>query len=268
MSSSDEMRQKARATWSAGNWDDFSNRIASVGTNVLDRIGVKQGDVLLDVGTGSGGTIAVPAALRGATVTGSDVTPELFEHARRRASEAGVEIEWIEADAQDLPFGDASYDVVTSTFGAMFAPDHQRAAAELVRVCRPGGTIAMTTWVTDGFVGEMFKLNGRYMPPPPPGMGTPPQWGSADHVNEMFEAAGVTPDISRESITFEFKSVEDAVDAYSDFGPMVVARAMLEPQGKWDEFIDAFAGLLESFGVQDDDGLHLASPYFLITVTR
>ena len=94
---------------------------------------------LLDVGTGSGGNVAIPAALRGATVVGCDVTPELFEHARRRAAAAGVEVEWVEADAQDLPFADASFDRVTSTFGAMFAPDHLRAAAELVRVCRPGG---------------------------------------------------------------------------------------------------------------------------------
>jgi ubiquinone/menaquinone biosynthesis C-methylase UbiE len=121
--------------------------VEPVGVLVLDRIGVEPGMDLLDVGTGSGGTVAIPAALRGATVVGCDVTPELFEHARRRAAAAGVEVEWVEADAQDLPFGDASFDRVTSTFGAMFAPDHTRAAAELVRVCRPGGRIAMTTWV-------------------------------------------------------------------------------------------------------------------------
>src|SRR5206468_1222153 len=120
------------------------------------------------VGTGTGGTIAIPAAQRGAKVVGSDVAPELFEHARRRAAEAGVEVEWIEADAQDLPFDDARFDRVTSTFGAMFAPDHARAAAELARVCRPGGRILMTTWVNDGFVGEMFRLAGSFMPPPPP----------------------------------------------------------------------------------------------------
>lgn len=139
MSVAEEFRRRARATWAAGDWDGFSRLVEPVGGLVLDRIGVEPGTDLLDVGTGSGGTVAIPAALRGATVVGCDVTPELFEHARRRAAAAGVEVEWVEADAQDLPFGDASFDRVTSTFGAMFAPDHLRAGAELVRVCRPGG---------------------------------------------------------------------------------------------------------------------------------
>src|ERR1700685_4437077 len=174
MGVAEEFRQWARATWAAGDWDSFSGLVEPVGTLVLDRIGVEPGMDLLDVGTGSGGNVAIPAALRGATVVGCDVTPELFGHAQRRAAEAGVEVEWVEADAQDLPFGDASFDRVISTFGAMFAPDHFRAAAELVRVCRPGGRIAMTTWVNDGFVGELFGLTGSFMPPPPPGGEAPP----------------------------------------------------------------------------------------------
>src|SRR5882757_7552625 len=151
MSAADELRQRARTTWAAGDWDSFSRLVAPVGAEVLERIDLEPGMELLDVGTGSGGTVAIPAAQRGARVVGSDVTPELFEHARRRAAEAGVEVEWVDADAQDLPFDDASFDRVVSTFGAMFAPDHTRAAAELVRVCRPGGRIAMATWANDGF---------------------------------------------------------------------------------------------------------------------
>src|SRR4051812_7522543 len=119
MSTQDELRQRARATWSAGNWDNFAAMISAVGQTVLDRINVSDGQTLLDVGTGSGGTISIPAALRGAAVTGCDITPELLEHARRRADDAGVDVEFVEADAQDLPFADASFDVVTSTFGAM-----------------------------------------------------------------------------------------------------------------------------------------------------
>src|SRR5208282_2141406 len=120
---------------------------------------------------------------------------------------------------------------VISTFGAMFAPDHARAAAELVRVCRPGGTIAMTTWVTDGFAGELFKLTAAFMPPPPPGVQAPPLWGVETHVDEVFEAAGATAAISRESVGFVFPSVEEAVTRYADdFGPFVSARAALEPQ--------------------------------------
>ena len=129
----------------------------TVSGGTLSGIGTTAGSVTV----GSGGTIAIPAAQRGAHVVGVDLTPELLEHARRRAAEAGVEIEWVEADAQSLPFADASFDRVLSTFGAMFAPDHARAAAELVRVCRPGGLVAMATWANDGFPGGLFKLTGR-----------------------------------------------------------------------------------------------------------
>jgi SAM-dependent methyltransferase len=269
MSAADEFRQRARATWAAGDWDSFSRLIAPVGALVLERIDLEPGMELLDVGTGSGGTVAIPAAQLGAKVVGSDVTPELFEHARRRAAEAGVEVEWVEADAQDLPFDDASFDRVISTFGAMFAPDHARAAAELVRVCRPGGRIAMTTWAADGFPGELFKLNGAFMPPPPPGVEPPPLWGVGAHVEEVFDAAGATATIARETVDFEFQSVEDAVQHYADdFGPFLMARAALEPQGRWDEFIAAFADLVRRFNGADDGTAKIRSDYFLIGVER
>jgi SAM-dependent methyltransferase len=221
---------------------------------------------VLDVGTGSGGTIAIPAAQRGARVVGSDITPELFEHARRRAAEAGVEVEWVEADALDLPFADASFDRVISTFGAMFAPDHRRAAAELVRVCRPGGRVAMTTWANDGFAGELFKLSGSFLPPPPAGVQPPPLWGVESHVTDTFGAAGARPAIERETVVFEWPSVEAAVREYAeDFGPFVAARRSLEPQGRWDEFLHAFTALVERFDV-GDGGARIGVDYLLITI--
>ncbi len=249
----EELRQRARATWAAGDWDSFSRVVEPVGALVLDRIGVGPGMDLLDVGTGSGGTVAIPAALRGAAVVGCDVTPELFGHAQRRAAEAGVEIEWVEADAQELPFGEESFDRVTSTFGAMFAPDHLRAAAELVRVCRPGGRIAMTTWVNDGFAGELFKLTGSLMPPPPPGVQPPPMWGVEEHIEEVFVAANASATIERETVDFDFPSVEDAVQRYAeDFGPFVIARRVLEPQDRWGEFLQVFADLVRRFNPVND----------------
>jgi SAM-dependent methyltransferase len=264
-----EFRQRARATWAAGDWDGFSRLVEPVGRLVLDRIGVEPGMDLLDVGTGSGGTVAIPAALRGARVVGCDVTPELFEHARSRAATAGVEVEWVEADAQDLPFGEESFDRVTSTFGAMFAPDHFRAAAELVRVCRPGGWIAMTTWVNDGFAGELFKLTGSFMPPPPPGVQPPPLWGIEEHVREAFAAADVSPTIEREAVDFEFPSVADAVQRYADdFGPFVIARKVLEPQGRWEEFREAFTDLVRRFNLASDGTAKIRSDYFVIRVER
>lgn len=220
MALADDLRQRARATWAAGDWDGFSRLVAPVGALVLDRVGVEPGQALLDVGTGSGGTIAIPAAQRGARVVGLDLTPELLEHGRRRAAEAGVEVEWVEGDAQELPFEDASFDRVVSTFGAMFAQP-------------------------------------------------PPLCGVESHVAEVFGAAGVTPSIERETVEFLFESVQDAVQHYADdFGPFVMARGMLEPQGRWDEFLAAFAELVTRFNAAGDDRATIRSDYFVITVER
>jgi ubiquinone/menaquinone biosynthesis C-methylase UbiE len=263
----DEFRKRTRATWAAGDWDSFSRTIIPVGERVLAGIALEPGTELLDVGTGSGGNIAIPAAQRGAKVVGVDLTPELFEHARRRAREAGVEVEWVEGDAQELPFADASFDRVVSTFGAMFAPDHARAGAELLRVCRPGGEVVMTTWVADGFAGELFKLSGAFMPPPPPGVQPPTLWGLEEHIDEVFAAAGASPSIERETVRFEFPSLEECLRSYSEeLGPMVVARAALEPEGRWEEFIGAFAELVQRFNEADDGTIRAGSDYFVITV--
>lgn len=269
MSVADDFRRRARATWSAGDWDGFSAMIVPVGVLVLDRVGIEPGSDVLDVGTGSGGNIAIPAAMLGARVVGLDVTPELFEHARHRAAEAGVEIEWVEGDAQDLPFADASFDRVISTFGAMFAPDHHRAAAELVRVCRPGGRIAMATWASDGFAGGLFKQMGAFMPAPPPGVQPPALWGVDAHIEEAFGAAGTTPHIERETVDFLFPTIDAAVRRYvEDFGPFVITRAALEPQGRWDEFLAAFADLVERFNIATDGTVRISAEYLLNTVER
>jgi SAM-dependent methyltransferase len=269
MASADDHARRARRTWSGGNWDSCARLVAPVGPVVLDRIGIEPGQELLDVGTGNGSSIAIPAAQRGARVVASDVTPELFATGRRRAAEESVEIEWVEADAQDLPFADGRFDRVTSTFGAMFAPDHGRAAAELVRVCRPGGRIGMTTWATEGFFGGVFTLTGTFAPPPRPGAGTPPEWGSDDHVRAMFGAAGVEVGIAREQVDFTFASEADALDRYvNDFGPFVALRRIIEPQGRWDEFVDRFAALVARYARPDGDGIAVVGDYLLITAER
>jgi SAM-dependent methyltransferase len=269
MSTIDELRARTRATWAAGDWDQFAKLVAPVGAVALERSAIEPGIRLLDVGTGSGGNVAIPAALAGARVVGADLTPEMFPHARRRAAEAGVEVEWVEADAQEMPFADASFDRVISTFGAMFAPDHARAAAELVRVCAPDGRIVMTTWVNDGFAGELFKLTGSFMPPPPPGVEPPPLWGIPKHIEETFAAAGVKPAIASETVTFEFLSVEEAVERYAaDFGPFVAARTVLEPQRRWDEFLGAFGDLIRRFNSASDGSAQIPSKYFVITLDR
>ena len=262
---SDEFRARTRATWAAGDWDEFASLIAPVGVGVLERIRPRPGIELLDVGTGNGENIAIPAALAGATVTGLDLTPELLVHARRHAADAGVEITWVEGDAGQLPFADASFDQVVSTFGAFIAPDHRQAAAELVRVRRPGGLIAMTTWASDGLIGEVFQLSNRFLPPPPDGAGAPQEWGVDAHVHETFEAAGATAAIARESVVFAFPSVVSTVQRFADeLGIFVIAQRLLEPEGRWGDFLAAFEELVRRFNEAHDGSVRLRSEYLLI----
>src|SRR6059058_4738618 len=152
-----------REVWAAGDWPSLSKLVVIPGEATAAAANVRPGDRVLDVGAGDG-NVAIPLAKAGARVTALDPTPELFESGRARAAEAGVDLEWVEGDAMDLPYGDASFDVVTSNFGAMFAPDHARAAAELTRV---GGRVIMTTWDIEGMNGQLFMALAPFMTPPP-----------------------------------------------------------------------------------------------------
>src|SRR3954468_2722932 len=195
-----------REVWSAGDWPSLSKLVAAVGEATAAAANAGPGDKALDVGAGDG-NVAIPLAKAGAQVTALDPTPELFESGRARAAEAGVEVEWVEGDAMDLPYEDQSFDVVTSNFGAMFAPDHRRAAAELTRV---GKRVIMTTWEFDGMNGQLFAAMRPFMPPPPEGAEPPPFWGVEDHVRECFAPAGRDVTIERDTApTGTFASVDD-----------------------------------------------------------
>ena len=152
---------------------------------LVEACGISTGQQVLDVAAGTGNT-AIRAAETGAEVVASDLTPENFEAGRREAKAHGVELEWVEADAEELLFGDSEFDVVTSSFGAMFAPNHQAVADELVRVCRPGGTIGMLNFTPEGLAAGFFGALAPYAPPPPPGAASPLMWGSEVHVRELF----------------------------------------------------------------------------------
>ena len=259
-----EIKARQRKTWASGNWDEFSNTIRGVGDNLLDHAGLEEGMEVLDVGTGTGGTLAIPAALRGGKVIGSDLTPEHFDDARRRAEEAGVEIEWVEADAEDLPFDDASFDRVFSTFGHMFAPRHAIAAAEIARVCRPGGMVAFTTWPADSRVAEMFGTVAKHMPAPPPGFQPPILWGVEDNVREYLRPVGLEPEFSRGRAVIEMGSSEDAVQRWEDnFGPVVVAKAALGDD--WPALRSDLGDLFERSN-EADDGTFRVTFEYMITV--
>jgi SAM-dependent methyltransferase len=261
-----ELRQRNKAAWAAGNWDEVSELIAEVGPRLLDRVGIAGGMDVLDVGTGSGGTVAIPAAQRGARVVGADLTPELFEDARRRAAEAGVEVEWVEGDAEALPFEDGSFDRVLSTFGHMFAPRHALAGAELARVCRPGGVVGTCTWTPEGFSGALFKTVGPHLPPPPDFAQPPDLWGSDEHVREMLEPHGLELELHRETVAFSHRSVDDLVTFYEEkFGPIVMAKAALGEF--WPELRRDMVALFESWNQADDGSIRL-EPEYLVTVGR
>jgi SAM-dependent methyltransferase len=261
-----EIKQRSRTTWAAGDWDEASKLIAAVGPRLLDNVGIDAGMDVLDVGTGSGGTIAIPAALRGARVVGSDLVPEHFDHARRRAKEAGVDVEWVEADAEALPFEDESFDRVLSTFGHMFAPRHATAAAELARVCRAGGAVATTTWTPEGLTGSFFETIGSYMPPPPDIAEPPVLWGSEQHVREMLESQGLELEFDRDTVMLEKPSVDELVTFYEEkFGPMVMAKAALGE--RWPELRSDLVSLFESANEAGDGSVRIALEY-LVTVGR
>ena len=180
------LKTKHRAMWASGNYSAVvTDVVAPLGPILVDAAGIKPGDVVLDVAAGSGNA-AIPAARAGARVIASDLTPELLETGQKLAAEAGVHLTWETADAEALPYGDSEFDAVLSCLGVMFAPHHQTSADELIRVCRPGGTIGLLSWTPSGFIGQMFATMRPYAAPPPPGAQPPPLWGSEDHVRELL----------------------------------------------------------------------------------
>src|SRR5215218_8915057 len=186
-----QFKQMARASWAAGDFPAIArNDLWAMGERIVRRVGVCPGEDVLDVACGTGNA-AIRAAEAGGRVVGVDVTPELFEAGRREATAAGVEIEWIEGDAEDLPFADESFDVVLSTFGCLFAPRHEITAREMARVLRRGGRMALFNWTPEGGVGQSFKRMGRYMPPPPDFVSPPLLWGTEQHVRDLFAGTGV-----------------------------------------------------------------------------
>lgn len=172
--------------WALGDYHRFATQLVwEVGPVLVQACRIAGGQRVLDVAAGSG-NVAIRAAEAGAEVVASDLTPENLEAGRREARARGLELEWVEADAEALPFRDGEFDVVTSSFGAIFAPDHQRVADELLRVCRPGGTIGMANFTPEGLAAEFFEVFAPYAPPPPPGALAPVAWGREEHVREVF----------------------------------------------------------------------------------
>ncbi|MFD9002419.1 class I SAM-dependent methyltransferase [Streptomyces sp. NPDC059582] len=180
------LKAKHRTTWALGDYPAVAREVvAALGPALVEACGVKRGDRVLDIATGSGNA-AIPAALAGGDVIACDLTPELLTVGRREAAARGAELRWQEADAEALPFADGAFDTVMSCVGVMFAPRHQVTADELLRVCRPGGTIGLVNWTPEGFIGQLFTTMKPYSPPPPAGAQPPPLWGREEHVGMLL----------------------------------------------------------------------------------
>lgn len=221
------IKQRQQQTWASGDFAAVAARIVLVAEHLCDTADLHAGWRVLDVATGSGNA-AIAAARHGCTAVGVDYVPALLERGRERAAAEGLAVELLEGDAEALPFPDFSFDAVTSVFGTMFAPDHAKAATELLRVCRPGGTIALASWTPEGFIGEMFRTIGAHVPPPA-GLRPPMLWGTEAHLRELFGDGIASLEVAERTFTFRFTSAEEFVTFFQLwYGPTLKAFASLE----------------------------------------
>jgi SAM-dependent methyltransferase len=262
-----ELKSRHRAMWKLGDYPELvRDLITPLGLALTEACKIGPGQRVLDIAAGTG-NVAIPAAQRGASVIATDLTPELLEEGRRSAP-PDLDLQWRTADAERLPFDDDSFDVVTSCVGVMFAPHHQQAANELLRVCRPGGTIGLLSWTPSGFVGQLFATMRPYVPTPPPGSQPPPLWGDEDHVKELIGARVSDLDTHRELLQVGYFDRPEAFQDYfkSHYGPTVAAyRNIADTPGRAADLDRALVELAER-STQPDGSMEWE--FLLATATK
>lgn len=265
------LKAKHRALWASGDYPAVAAElIPELGPELVQASGIRAGDRVLDIAAGSGNA-AIPAALAGAVVTASDLTPELFDAGRRIAAERGVDVEWVEADAEAMPFADNSFDVVMSSVGAMFAPHHQATADELVRVVRPGGTIGMINWTPEGFIGNLFATMKPYAPPSPPGASPPPLWGDEDHVRRLFGERVTDVTTRRQTVRMDHCATPTEFREYwkRNYGPTIAAYRFNADRPDRVEALDRdFLSFLTDWNRGGPDSAVYNAEYLLVTATK
>jgi SAM-dependent methyltransferase len=227
----DAIKTRQRGTWASGDYAVIGTTLQIVGEYLCEAVDVGAGERVLDVAAGNGNA-SLAAARRGCQVTASDYVAALLDGTLARAASEGLTIEAREADAEALPFPDASFDVVLSTFGVMFSPNQERAAAELLRVCRPGGRIGLANWTPAGFVGQMFKNVGQHVPPPA-GVSSPLAWGTESRLAELFRSEVRSLDARRRHFVFRYRSARHWLDSFRTYyGPTLKAFATLDDEAR------------------------------------
>jgi SAM-dependent methyltransferase len=264
-----ELKAKHRKMWASGDYPDMVETfLTPLGPRLVEFCEIGPGQRVLDVAAGTGNA-SIPAAAAGADVVASDLTPELFEAGRARAAAAGVELEWAEADAENLPFDDEAFDVVISSIGVMFAPHHEASSAEMIRVARPEGTIGLLSWTPEGMIGALFKTMGGFMPAPPPGAKPPPLWGSEEHLRGLFGDQVEFEKHERGALEVTaFDRPDDFGEHFKQrYGPTIAARANAEKEGRAEEFDQALSDFCAEWNRGSDDDARFEMEY-LLTVGR
>lgn len=263
----ESLKTRLKSMWMAGDFGQVARVIEVGATEFIDRLGIKPGDRVLDVACGTGNT-AIPAARAGAKVTGADIATNLLEQARERAASEGLEIQFDEGDAEKLPYDDASFDVVVTVFGAMFAPRPELVSSELVRVCKPGGRIAMANWTPEGFIGQMFKTTGKHVPPPPT-MPSPIKWGDEQTVRDRLNDGIADLKLTRRMCSFKYPfGPADVVESFRlYYGPTQRAFEALDAE-KQAGLRSDLEQLWSEHNKATDNTTHVDGEYLEVVATR
>jgi ubiquinone/menaquinone biosynthesis C-methylase UbiE len=260
------IKQRQQVTWASGDFAVIGTTLQIVGESLAEAVDVRADDHVLDVAAGNGNA-TLAAARRFANVTSTDYVPILLDKGRVRAQAEGLAVRFLEADAEDLPFADGSFDIVLSTFGAMFAPDHVRTAREMMRVLRPGGRLGMANWTPDGFIGRLFKVIGAHVPPPA-GLKSPAMWGAEPYLGELFGALASQIHCERRIFNFRYRSAAHWVQVFRDYyGPTHKAFAALDAAGQHALERD-ITDLLEHMNTAGAASLVVPGDYLEIVITK
>jgi SAM-dependent methyltransferase len=260
------LKARQQAAWSSGDFAVIGTTLQIVGESLCEAVDLRAGEKVLDVAAGNGNA-TLAAARRFADVTSTDYVPALLERGRERAVAERLPVTFQVADAEALPFADAAFDVVLSTYGAMFTPDQARAAAEMVRVCRPGGRIGMANWTPDGFIGQLFRVIGRHLPPPQ-GAPSPAFWGTRAGLDALFGGDAAAIVAEERSFAFRYRSAAHMLEVFrGTYGPVLKAFEALKPDGQAALEADMLE-LMARFNRAGDAALVLPAAYLEVVVTR